>query len=79
MPMGIYRQIVPPTAGQPDKKPMLIPLAVGLLNSSGQDLPLSLVYDGESSIDLKVDGNPVKTAVLRIEKVMMVHCAFILL
>ncbi|OAE29307.1 hypothetical protein AXG93_3102s1340 [Marchantia polymorpha subsp. ruderalis] len=62
------RQIVPPTAGQPDKKPMLIPLAVGLLNSSGQDLPLSLVYDGESSIDLKVDGNPVKTAVLRIEK-----------
>ncbi|KAG6550913.1 hypothetical protein Mapa_007528 [Marchantia paleacea] len=62
------RQIVHPTAGQPEKKPMLIPLAVGLLNSSGQDLPLSLVYDGESSIDLEVDGNPVKTAVLRIEK-----------
>ncbi|KAL2642323.1 hypothetical protein R1flu_009910 [Riccia fluitans] len=63
------RQEVPPTAGQPEKTPMLIPLAVGLLDSSGQDIPLSLVHDGETAIDLKVGGKPLKTAVLRIEKV----------
>ena len=36
------RQTVPPTPGQPDKKPMLIPLAMGLLGPDGTDLPLRL-------------------------------------
>jgi aminopeptidase N len=36
------RQTVPPTPGQPDKKPMVIPLAVGLVGKDGGDLPLVL-------------------------------------
>ena len=36
------KQATPPTPGQPDKKPMIIPLAVGLVGNSGVDLPLML-------------------------------------
>jgi aminopeptidase N len=35
-------QTVPATPGQPDKKPMVIPLALGLVGKDGGDLPLSL-------------------------------------
>ncbi|HZS63329.1 MAG TPA: aminopeptidase N [Xanthobacteraceae bacterium] len=35
-------QSVPPTPGQPVKKPMLIPFALGLLGRDGRDLPLVL-------------------------------------
>jgi aminopeptidase N len=35
-------QSVPPTPGQPDKAPMVIPLAVGLVGKDGGDLPLAL-------------------------------------
>jgi aminopeptidase N len=35
-----------PTPGQPDKKPQVIPLAVGLLDGNGQELPTRL--DGET-------------------------------
>jgi aminopeptidase N len=35
-------QAVPPTPGQPDKKPMVIPLALGLVGADGEDLPLLL-------------------------------------
>jgi aminopeptidase N len=35
-------QTVRPTPGQPDKKPMLIPLALGLVGADGEDLPLLL-------------------------------------
>src|SRR6516162_4057533 len=35
-------QTVPPTPGQPKKKPMLIPLVVGLVGADGRDLPLRL-------------------------------------
>jgi len=35
-------QIVPPTPGQPDKEPMVIPLALGLVGRNGDDLQLSL-------------------------------------
>src|SRR5712692_6343442 len=40
-------QLVPTTPGQPDKKPMPIPLAVGLLGSNGDELPTRL--DGEDA------------------------------
>jgi aminopeptidase N len=40
-------QRVPPTPGQPEKKPMPIPLAVGLLGSNGDELPTRL--DGDST------------------------------
>ena len=36
------KQTVPPTPGQPDKKPMVIPLALGLVGKDGNDLPLIL-------------------------------------
>jgi aminopeptidase N len=35
-------QTVPPTPGQPDKQPMVIPLALGLVGPDGRDLPLML-------------------------------------
>ena len=35
-------QTVPPTPGQPDKAPMVIPLALGLVGKDGGDLPLML-------------------------------------
>ncbi|MBO0717376.1 MAG: aminopeptidase N, partial [Rhizobiales bacterium] len=37
-------QIVPPTPGQPNKEPMMVPLALGLVGPNGDDLPL--VLDG---------------------------------
>ncbi len=40
------KQSVPPTPGQPDKKPMVIPLALGLVDKNGHDLPLTLAGDG---------------------------------
>jgi aminopeptidase N len=39
-------QQVPPTPGQPDKSPMLIPLAIGLLAADGAELPVRL--EGET-------------------------------
>ena len=36
------RQSCPPTPGQPDKQPFLLPLAIGLLGPDGSDLPLQL-------------------------------------
>jgi aminopeptidase N len=40
-------QRCPPTPGQPEKKPMHIPLAVGLLDAQGRGIPLRL--DGEGT------------------------------
>src|SRR5690606_11039285 len=34
------KQVCPPTPGQPDKLPMHIPVAMGLLTHQGQSLPL---------------------------------------
>ncbi len=43
---GTYRldvaQSVPPTPGQTDKKPMVIPLVLGLVGPDGKDMPLML-------------------------------------
>jgi aminopeptidase N len=43
------RQSTPPTPGQPDKEPLHIPLALGLLDPAGQPLPLQL--EGEDALD----------------------------
>jgi len=40
-------QTIPPTPGQPDKQPMVIPLTVGLVGRDGRDLPL--VIDGRAA------------------------------
>ncbi|MDE1148432.1 MAG: aminopeptidase N [Azospirillaceae bacterium] len=41
------RQTVPATPGQPDKQPMVIPVALGLVGPGGADLPLTL--EGEAA------------------------------
>ncbi|HEX3937386.1 MAG TPA: aminopeptidase N [Xanthobacteraceae bacterium] len=47
-------QTVPPTPGQPDKEPMIIPLALGLIGADGEELPLML------------DGRPLERGVLEL-------------
>jgi len=49
-------QTVPPTPGQPEKAPMLIPLAVGLVGQSGADLPLM------------VDGKPLERGIIELSQ-----------
>ena len=41
------RQSCPPTPGQPSKEPFHIPLALGLLDAAGHDLPLQLEGENE--------------------------------
>jgi aminopeptidase N len=48
-------QKIPPTPGQPIKEPMAVPLAIGLLDSDGSDLPLLL------------DGRPLDRGVLTLK------------
>ncbi|XP_056692596.1 puromycin-sensitive aminopeptidase-like isoform X2 [Spinacia oleracea] len=63
-----FSQEVPPTPGQPVKEPMFIPVAMGLLDSHGNDMPLSLVsHDGKLET-LTVGGQAVHTTVLRVTK-----------
>src|SRR5580704_13999963 len=49
-------QSTPPTPGQPDKEPMVVPFAVGLVGQNGNDLPLVL------------DGKPVARGVLHLTR-----------
>ena len=50
-------QVLHPTAGQPTKEPMVIPLVTGLVSHSGHDLPLKLA-----------DGRQIERGVLLLEK-----------
>jgi aminopeptidase N len=47
-------QSCPATPGQPDKKPLHIPLALGLLDRNGKELPLTLVGEGASMATSRV-------------------------
>src|SRR5580704_3502087 len=49
-------QTIPPTPGQPDKEPMVIPLAFGLVGKTGSDMPLTL------------DGKPFLRGVIELTK-----------
>lgn len=60
---------MPPTPGQSAKEPMFIPVAVGLLDSSGKDMPLSSVYHEGKLESFTSSGQNVHTTVLRITKV----------
>ncbi|KAI3935846.1 hypothetical protein MKW92_020654 [Papaver armeniacum] len=63
-----FSQQVPPTPSQAVKEPMLIPVAVGLLDSNGKDMPLTSVYrDGMLQV-VSTDGQPAYTTVLKITK-----------
>ena len=47
-------QKVPPTPGQPEKSPMLMPLAVGLLGEDGSELATRLDGEAESRVGTRV-------------------------
>lgn len=66
---AFHSQEVPPTPGQPVKEPMFIPVAVGLLDSAGKDIPLSSVYHDGTFQSIASDNQPVYTTVLRVTKV----------
>ncbi|KAK6137378.1 hypothetical protein DH2020_028891 [Rehmannia glutinosa] len=63
-----FSQEVPPSPGQPIKEPMFIPVALGLLDSNGKDIPLSSVYHNGQLENIAIDGQPVYTTVLRVTK-----------
>jgi len=47
----ILRQHTPPSPGQPDKQPLVIPIRLGLLNTSGEPMPLRLADDPEAPLE----------------------------
>ncbi|KAK3227649.1 hypothetical protein Dsin_007511 [Dipteronia sinensis] len=63
-----FSQEVPPTPGQPAKEPMFIPVAVGLLDSSGKDMALSTVHNDGKLLSLASNNEPVYSTVLRVTK-----------
>ncbi|KAG2580778.1 hypothetical protein PVAP13_6NG363600 [Panicum virgatum] len=63
-----FSQEVPPTPGQPVKEPMFIPVAVGLVDSTGKDMPLTSVYSDGTLQTLASDDKPVFTTVLQFKK-----------
>jgi aminopeptidase N len=63
-----FSQEVPATPGQPSKEPMFIPVAMGLLDSTGKDMPLSSVHHDGKLESLEVNGQPAYTTVLRVTK-----------
>lgn len=67
--VAFHSQEVPPTPGQPVKEPMFIPVALGLLDSTGKDIPLSSVYHDGTLQSVSSNDQPVHTTVLRVTKV----------
>ena len=63
-----FSQEVPLTLWQPVKKPMFIPVAVGLLDSSGKDMPLSSVYHDGTLQSVASNNHPVFSIVLQVTK-----------
>ncbi|XP_020261434.1 puromycin-sensitive aminopeptidase isoform X2 [Asparagus officinalis] len=63
-----FSQEIPPTPGQPVKEPMFIPVAVGLLDSSGKDIPLTSIYHDGLLQPVATNGQQVNTTVLRVTK-----------
>ncbi|KAL3499325.1 hypothetical protein ACH5RR_038418 [Cinchona calisaya] len=63
-----FSQEVPPTPGQPTKEPMFIPVTIGLLDSSGKDIPLSSVYHDGKLEQLSSNSQPVYSTILRVTK-----------
>ena len=52
-----FRQTTPPTPGQPDKAPLVIPIAVGLLNPNGDEVvPTRLLEMTEAEQSFHFDG-----------------------
>lgn len=49
---------------------MFIPVAVGLLDSTGKDIPISSIYHDGTLQSVSSNGQPVYTTVLRVTKVV---------
>ncbi|KMZ64415.1 putative Aminopeptidase [Zostera marina] len=62
-----FSQSMAPTPGQPTKEPMFIPVAVGLLNSSGKDIPLTSVYQDGVLNNIAINGQSLSTAMLQVK------------
>ncbi|XP_059661811.1 puromycin-sensitive aminopeptidase-like [Cornus florida] len=62
----MFSQEVPLTPGQPMKEPMFIPVAVGLLDSGGRDIPLTSVYHDGKLESVASNDQPAYTTVLRV-------------
>ncbi|KAF9604746.1 hypothetical protein IFM89_009698 [Coptis chinensis] len=67
--LSFSSQEVPPTTGQQVKVPMFIPLAVGLLDSNGKDIPLMSMYHEGLLESLTTNGHPVDIVVLQVKNV----------
>nr|TKR97513.1 puromycin-sensitive aminopeptidase-like isoform X1 [Populus alba] len=63
-----FSQEVPPTPGQPVKEPMFIPVVLGLLDTSGKDMPLSCVYHDGALKSIASDSQPAYSTILRVTK-----------
>ncbi|CAJ1937404.1 unnamed protein product [Sphenostylis stenocarpa] len=61
-------QEIPPTPGQSVKEPTFIPVAVGLLDSTGKDIPLSSLYHNGTLQSVSSNDQCVCTTVLRVTK-----------
>ncbi|TYH59558.1 hypothetical protein ES332_D08G229900v1 [Gossypium tomentosum] len=72
-----FSQEVPPTPGQPVKEPMFIPVAVGLLDSSGRDIPLSSVYHNGTLRSVACNNQPVLNTFLRVTKAAIMSVAYL--
>lgn len=55
---------------------MFIPVAVGLLDSSGKDIPLTSIYHDGKLLQIGSSDSPVYTTVLRVTKVRSVVLLF---
>lgn len=49
-----FEQTTPPTPGQVDKLPLLIPVALGLIGRNGADLPLRLAGEAAATVGTRV-------------------------
>ncbi|KAL5538160.1 hypothetical protein UlMin_045626 [Ulmus minor] len=63
-----FSQEVPPTPGQAVKEPMFIPVVLGLLDSTGKDMPLSSVYHDGKLQSIASNDKLVYSTVLRVTK-----------
>ena len=63
-----YCQTMAAAPGQPTKEPMVIPVSVSLLDSQGNDLPLSSTCHDVKLESVTCNGQPIYTTVLRATK-----------
>ncbi|KAE9597767.1 putative cytosol alanyl aminopeptidase [Lupinus albus] len=67
-----FSQEIPTTPGQSVKEPMFIPVSVGLLDSTGKDIPLSAFYHDGTLVSVSSKDQSVFTTVLRVTKVVSI-------